>query len=174
MLICWLLVCRKPTQIFNNVGSIASPDFHNRRHYPDNMDCVWNITTPPRTRIKLKLLAMSIQRCGRIGTGNACSCDFLEIRDGYRSNDRLLATLCGNELVGDLFSSGRHLWVRFRSDENVTSSGFYAIFSSSPIVKGTILLKCLLLIFFRIISTTGKNDLADWKWTSHGDKCVSF
>ncbi|XP_029192514.2 tolloid-like protein 2 isoform X2 [Acropora millepora] len=129
-------VCRKPTQIFNSVGSIASPDFHNRRHYPDNMDCVWNITTPPRTRIKLKLLAMSIQRCGRIGTGNACSCDFLEIRDGNRSDDRLLATLCGNELVGDLFSSGRHLWVRFRSDENVTSSGFYAMFSSSPIVKG--------------------------------------
>ena len=147
MLICWILVCRKPTQIFSSVGSIASPAFKNRRHYPDNMDCVWNIATPPGTRIKLKLLAMSIQRCSRIGTGNACSCDFLEIRDGNRSSDRLLATLCGNELVGDLFSSGRHLWLRFKSDENVTGSGFMALFSSSPIVKGTILLKFLLLFF---------------------------
>lgn len=170
ILVCLTLVCRNATQIIKKTGSIMSPEFPNRRHYSDNMDCVWKITSPPRTRIKLKLSFMSIQRCGRMGTGKACSCDFLEIRDGNRSNDRLLAMLCGNKPLGDLFSSGRHLWARFRSDKNVTGSGFLAMFSSTSIVKGKFFLKFSL----RIISATWKSNLADRKWTFHDEKCVSF
>ena len=79
---------------------------------------------------------MSIQICDKIGTPEACSCDFLEIRDGKSSSDRLLATLCGDKLPGDLYSSGRHLWVRFSSDDSVSDSGFVASFSSAKIIEG--------------------------------------
>lgn len=76
---------------------------------------------------------MSIQRC------DACKCDFLEVRDGNDSSDHLLTRLCGiNMKQSDiLYSSGRYLWVRFRSDGNISSLGFLAMFKSSTI-KGKV------------------------------------
>ena len=81
---------------------------------------------------------MSIQSCGKSGTPEYCSCDYLEIRDGSSSSDRLLATLCGTgpELPEAIYSSGSDLWVRFKSDGEVVSSGFVASFSSETIRKG--------------------------------------
>ena len=81
---------------------------------------------------------MSIQSCGKTGTPDFCSCDYLEIRDGSSSSDRLLATLCGTkpQLPEAIYSSGRHLWVRFKSDEEVVSSGFVASFTSETIREG--------------------------------------
>ena len=88
--------------------------------------------------MRFKIVHMSIQRCGKTGTPDFCSCDYLEIRDGNSSSDRLLATLCGSweELPEAIYSSGRHLWVRFKSDGEVVSSGFVAQFSSETIKKG--------------------------------------
>lgn len=128
-------VCRNATHLATSGGTIHSPEFPTLL-YPNNMNCVWQITTPPNTRIGLKVRSMSIQICDKIGTPEACSCDFLEIRDGKSSSDRLLATLCGNKLPGDLYSSGRHLWVRFSSDGSVADSGFVASFSSAKITEG--------------------------------------
>ena len=128
-------VCRNATHLATSGGTIHSPEFPTLR-YPNNMNCVWQITTPPNTRIGLKVRSMSIQICDKMGTPEACSCDFLEIRDGKSSSDRLLATLCGNKLPGDLYSSGRHLWVRFSSDGSVADSGFVASFSSAKIIEG--------------------------------------
>lgn len=71
-----------------------------------------------------------------MGTPDFCSCDYLEIRDGRSSSDRLLATFCGTDLPKALYSSGRHLWVRFKSDEDVVDSGFVASFSSESIREG--------------------------------------
>ncbi|KAJ7394085.1 hypothetical protein OS493_003761 [Desmophyllum pertusum] len=86
--------------------------------------------------MKLTVLSMSIQSCGKMGTPDFCSCDYLEIRDGSSSSDRLLATYCGTKLPNVLYSSGRHLWVRFKSDAEVVDSGFVASFSSETIRKG--------------------------------------
>lgn len=119
-------VCRNFTHINTGVGNIHSPEFASR-DYPNNMDCMWQITTPPNTRINLKVISMSIQSC------DDCKCDFLEIRDGNSSSDRLLAKFCGSKLPGDLYSSGRHLWVRFKSDGEHVESGFAAMFKSSVI-----------------------------------------
>lgn len=128
-------VCRNATHIKASTGSIHSPEFP-ELNYPHNMNCVWKISTPQNTRIRLRVRSMSIQRCGRVGTVDACSCDFLQIRDGQFSSDRLLATLCGAQSPKDLYSSDRHLWVRFRSDSSVAGSGFVASFSSAKIVEG--------------------------------------
>ena len=79
---------------------------------------------------------MSIQSCGKLRTSGACNCDFLEIRDGNSSTDRLLTRLCGSKQPGDLYSSSRYLWVRFKSDDDVVDSGFVASFQSSIIEGG--------------------------------------
>ena len=130
-------VCRNATRLITEVGSIHSPEFPTG-DYPTHVDCVWKITTPYNTRIRFEIMHMSIQSCGKSGTPDFCSCDYLEIRDGISSSDRLLATLCGTrtELPETIYSSGRHLWVRFRSDGKVVSSGFVALFSSAKITKG--------------------------------------
>ena len=102
------------------------------------MDCIWQITTRYNTRMRFNIKHMSIQSCGESGTPDFCSCDYLEIRDGSSSSDRLLATFCGTKknLPEPIYSSGRHLWVRFKSDGEVVSSGFVALFSSYRIKKG--------------------------------------
>lgn len=105
-----------------------SPEFSSR-NYSNNMDCIWQITTPPNTRIALEIAPISIQSC------DACRCDFLEVRDGNDSSDHLLTRLCGTNMKPSviLYSSGRYLWVRFRSDGKITSFGFLAMFKSSAI-----------------------------------------
>lgn len=130
-------VCRNATRLITAVGSINSPEFPSR-DYPNNVDCVWQITTPNNTRMRFDIMSMSIQSCGKSGTPEFCSCDYLEIRDGSSSSDRLLATLCGagKELPEAIYSSGRDLWVRFKSDGEVVSSGFVASFTSETIRKG--------------------------------------
>lgn len=82
---------------------------------------------------------MSIQSCGEWGTPEFCSCDYLEIRDGSSPNDRLLAIFCGSNTLPDaVYSSGRHLWIRFKSDGEVVASGFVASFSSEKIREGAL------------------------------------
>lgn len=133
------LVCRNATRLITAAGNIQSPEFPDK-DYPTNVDCVWQITTPLNTRMQFKIITMSIQSCGKSETPDFCSCDYLEIRDGSSSSDKLLATLCGsrsgNDLPEPIYSSGRHLWVRFKSDEEVVSFGFAASFSSETIRKG--------------------------------------
>lgn len=128
-------VCRNATSLVTSVGSIHSPEFPSR-NYPNNVDCVWKITTPYRTRIKFKILSMSIQSCGRMRTSEYCSCDYVEVRDGASSTARLLGTFCGTNNTDALYSSGQQLWVRFKSDDAVADSGFVAQFSSEKYRKG--------------------------------------
>ena len=143
----YISVCRNFTHINTGVGNIHSPEFASR-DYPNNMDCMWQITTPPNTRINLKVISMSIQSC------DDCKCDFLEIRDGNSSSDRLLAKFCGSKLPGDLYSSGRHLWVRFKSDGEHVESGFAAMFKSS-VIKGRLWIMLITILgLFLDISTT--------------------
>lgn len=128
-------VCRNATSLVTSVGTVHSPEFPSR-NYPNNVDCIWEITAPYRTRIIFKFLSMSIQSCGRMGTSEFCSCDYVEVRDGANSSARLLGTFCGTNNTDAIYSSGQHLWVRFRSDDAVADSGFVAQFSSEKYRKG--------------------------------------
>lgn len=61
-----------------------------------------------------------------------CRFDYLEVRDGEHGYSSLLGRFCGHTFPPMLTSSGRHLWLRFRSDENIEYSGFRAVFLSIP------------------------------------------
>lgn len=62
-----------------------------------------------------------------------CKHDFLEVRDGQYGFNTQLLKFCGmNEFPPSIRSSNRHLWVYFKSDENIEGRGFKAVFEFVP------------------------------------------
>lgn len=62
-----------------------------------------------------------------------CKNDFLEVRDGQHGyNTPLERPFCGFDFPPMLTSTDRHLWIHFRSDENIEYKGFKAVFEFIP------------------------------------------
>ena len=90
--------------------------------FPNDMKCTWIITVPEGHFVKLRITSFSL--------AHVCNKTTLEIRDGQSSSSDLLKTFCGSSFERSVFSSGRHLWVRFNSakDETMDGTGFNAFF----------------------------------------------
>ncbi|KAK9753034.1 CUB domain [Popillia japonica] len=63
---------------------------------------------------------------------NDCDNDFLEVRDGAHGYDELRGTFCGSQFPPIITSSDRHLWLRFKTDENVEYDGFKIVYEFIP------------------------------------------
>ena len=61
-----------------------------------------------------------------------CNGPSLKIRDGQSESSDLLKSFCGCKFESSLFSSGRHLWVRFHSPNKkyLRGTGFNAVFEA--------------------------------------------
>ena len=61
-----------------------------------------------------------------------CNGPSLKIRDGQSESSDLLKSFCGRKFESSLFSSGRHLWVRFHSPDEkyLRGTGFHAVFEA--------------------------------------------
>ena len=61
-----------------------------------------------------------------------CNGPSLKIRDGQSESSDLLKSFCGRKFESSLFSSGRHLWVRFHSPNKkyLRGTGFNAVFEA--------------------------------------------
>ena len=61
-----------------------------------------------------------------------CNGPCLKIRDGQSESSDLLKSFCGRKFESSLFSSGRHLWVRFHSPNKkyLRGTGFNAVFEA--------------------------------------------
>ena len=55
-----------------------------------------------------------------------CSYDFVVVRDGASSGSTLIGKYCGNTRPNVTISTGRALYVTFKSDGSVTKRGFSA------------------------------------------------
>ncbi|KAJ7371381.1 hypothetical protein OS493_025843 [Desmophyllum pertusum] len=84
------------------------------------MVCTWKITALSNKRIKLYFDNF------RLESGLCSSNDYLEVRDGSSSTSLRKGTYCGSSAPPTITSSGRYLWVRFRSDSQTTYRGFQA------------------------------------------------
>lgn len=62
----------------------------------------------------------------------ACLYDFLEIRDGAHGYSNLLGKYCGRTFPPVITSLGRHLWLRFTTDDNIEYTGFRAVYQFLP------------------------------------------
>ncbi|XP_066249076.1 neuropilin and tolloid-like protein 2 isoform X1 [Euwallacea similis] len=96
--------------------------------YPNNTNCVVVLTAPPNHVIEL-----DFRDVFDIEKSPGCHNDFLEVRDGQYGFNNVLLKFCGtNEFPPNIRSSNRHLWVYFRSDENIEGKGFKAVFDFVP------------------------------------------
>lgn len=133
-----------PTVSLTSKCSLSSPFLHNNNlqlssfsggtfrspsyplYYPNNMVCTWKITAPSGKRLKLSFTYF------RLESGVCSTNDYLEVRDGSTSTSVRKGTYCGT-YAPTITSSGRYLWVRFRSDSSLSFKGFearYTVFSA--------------------------------------------
>ena len=113
-------------------GMLFSPLYP--QTFPHNMKCTWIITVPQGNFVKLRITSLFLAYICKEGTN-------LEIRDGQSSSSDLIKTFCGRDFESSVFSSGRHLWVRFQSsiDSFQYGTGFHALFEMVNQCKGFIL-----------------------------------
>ena len=57
-----------------------------------------------------------------------CTYDYVELRDGLYGFSSLLGRFCGRRPPSTVQSTGRAMWIAFRSDDSVEYSGFRAAF----------------------------------------------
>jgi len=105
-------------------GELFSPLFP--RDYPHSIMCTWVITVPEGHFVKLRIKSFKLSSiCYDLGPT-------LDIRDGQSSSSNRLKSFCGQRFEPSVFSSGRHLWVRFDipEDDAIYDYGFYAVFEA--------------------------------------------
>lgn len=113
-----------------HTGIISSLNFP--QEYPNNVKCIWKISTDPNRRIAIGVKDMEFD----VEPGSniySCNYDFVSVSDGTDSNAKCLGTFCGmssfKRFFQTTFSSGPNLYVQFSSDFIVRKKGFQLLFS---------------------------------------------
>ncbi|XP_074027346.1 neuropilin and tolloid-like isoform X2 [Leptinotarsa decemlineata] len=114
--------CKPFVNVTNN--QFFSPGYP-ADNYTNNTDCVLVLEAPPGYLIKL-----DFRDWFQIEQSVECKNDFLEVRDGAHGFSTLLhSPFCGiNTFPPMMTSSDRHLWIHFKSDENIEYKGFKAVY----------------------------------------------
>ena len=106
---------------------IYSPNYPSA--YGHNKHCTWKITAPQGRQLTLNAFEYKIE------AHEKCSYDYLNIYDGPNSRSNRINQFCGtSRTVGVIESTGNILFLKFKSDGGVASTGFTVQFS----LKGTI------------------------------------
>ncbi|XP_028814237.1 neuropilin and tolloid-like protein 2 isoform X2 [Denticeps clupeoides] len=98
-------------------GEFSSPNYPNT--YPPNQECVFILEAYPRKRIELVFDELYY-----IESSFECRFDNIEIRDGPFVFSPLINRFCGAQSPGVVTSSGRFMWIKFTSDEELEGLGF--------------------------------------------------
>ena len=80
--------------------------------YEGGLDCDTAVSVPDGYVISLTFDKFHLALCDS-GNGSACSCDFVEIRDGFGPFSELFGTYCGHSIPNRIVSSSSALWIRF-------------------------------------------------------------
>ena len=109
-------------------GEIKSPGFNLDIPYLPNSDCVWKISTDVNRTIALGLVddTFDVEEGTSI---YSCNRDYLAVYDGENDQARRLGNFCGDaygmRAFRTLYSSGRHLYLKFKSDGKNQRKGFH-------------------------------------------------
>ncbi|XP_053772027.1 neuropilin and tolloid-like protein 2 isoform X2 [Desmodus rotundus] len=109
----------------SNGGHFASPSYPDS--YPPNKECVYILEAAPRQRIEL-----TFDEHFYIEPSFECRFDHLEVRDGPFGFSPLIDRFCGVRSPPLVRSTGRFMWVKFSSDEELEGMGFRAKYSFIP------------------------------------------
>ncbi|NP_001072.2 cubilin precursor [Homo sapiens] len=108
----------------DDLGTFTSPNFPN--NYPNNWECIYRITVRTGQLIAVHFTNFSLEEA----IGNYYT-DFLEIRDGGYEKSPLLGIFYGSNLPPTIISHSNKLWLKFKSDQIDTRSGFSAYWDGS-------------------------------------------
>ncbi|XP_037109242.1 neuropilin and tolloid-like protein 2 isoform X2 [Syngnathus acus] len=103
-------------------GSFSSPNYP--KTYPPNKECLYVLEALPRQRIELQF-----DKSFYIEASFECRFDHIEVRDGPFSFSPLINRFCGTTCPGLVLSSGRFMWIRFFSDDELEGIGFQVRYS---------------------------------------------
>ena len=93
-------------------GVITSPSFPNS--YTEDMNCIYSISQQNKYNISIHFSVFDVHRFvyGGYKDPECEFSDYLEIRDGSSGESRLLAKLCGNEILSPIQTTQNHMWIR--------------------------------------------------------------
>ena len=106
-------------------GEFSSPFYP--ENYPNNVTCRTLLTAPEGERVYISIRDFFLE------SESTCNFDSLTVYDSNTDDpNKLLGFFCGSEIPDYFLSSGRSLYVVFRSDLSVTEKGFDAAFYFIP------------------------------------------
>ncbi|XP_062402507.1 neuropilin and tolloid-like protein 2 [Sardina pilchardus] len=105
-----------------NGGEFTSPNYPNS--YPANKECVFILEAFPRQRIQLEFDDLYY-----IEASFECRFDNIEVRDGPFGFSPLIDRFCGARSPGLVTSTGRFMFIKFSSDEELEGLGFKVRYS---------------------------------------------
>ncbi|XP_055776890.1 neuropilin and tolloid-like protein 2 isoform X1 [Salvelinus fontinalis] len=100
-----------------NGGVFTSPSYPNT--YPPNKECVYILEALPRQRIQL-----AFDKNYYMEPSFECRFDHIEVRDGPFGFSPIIDRFCGSKNPGLVTSTGRFMWIKFSSDEELEGVGF--------------------------------------------------
>ncbi|XP_006159809.2 LOW QUALITY PROTEIN: cubilin [Tupaia chinensis] len=106
-------------------GTFTSPGFP--RNYPNNYECIYRITVETTQQIALHFTDFSLEEA----ISEKCIADFVEIKDGGYETSPSLGIYCGSNRPPRIISHSNKLWIKFKSDLIISSSGFSAYWDGS-------------------------------------------
>lgn len=107
-----------PGNIYNNNLTLTGLNgtLWNRKTgdtFSSEMSCDWLITVPEGNIVKLIFNEFHLEPDRAPWN---CPLQYLEILDGNDTSSKIAGRFCGFVYPGSVHSSGRYMWVRFRSD----------------------------------------------------------
>ncbi|KAJ6642436.1 Cubilin like [Pseudolycoriella hygida] len=106
-------------------GQVASPLYP--KSYPNNVECVWELSASPGNRLILTVEKMDIE------FSENCYEDYLEIRENDVSG-KLIGVYCGKD-VPSVFPQAERFWLKFRSSSDGVGGGFLAQYAYAKTVE---------------------------------------
>ena len=113
------------TTLSGSFGRFTSPNYP--FNYPNSKTCRWIISVPEGYRVKLSFQVFLLETCI---VPSLCTCDHVEVRDGKDGDSPKLGKYCGNKTPDPIYSTGRFMWIEFKSDSRTTDTGFRATYTS--------------------------------------------
>jgi len=111
-------------------GHLSSPGYP--EFFTDDIQCTWYIHVARRHSIELEFEFFDF------GHSEPCSTSqeetYLEVHDGANTDSKLLGMFCGKTQPGKISSSGREMWIRFKTHgyRSVRFKATYRAVKDSP------------------------------------------
>ncbi|XP_076078210.1 dorsal-ventral patterning tolloid-like protein 1 [Mytilus galloprovincialis] len=120
---CFVLLVRACGQ-YIELGSSSTSSISISNSYAPYSNCIWVVEADSGYRVELNISSF-------VGQELSGSCvDYITVRDGSDSADEVLGKTCTTLTNSIVTSTARWMWVQFKSDGEITTSGLTAKLST--------------------------------------------